>query len=158
MKQYQVMGKSRMTDEELKESLGEMAFEGLEIPKNYLSDGWFEGYYVDGYIFGDIADSDEEAFTPNFWVKVDRNTLERNGEKVESVKYKAQATADMKHLEYLDFEETSGWLGDGWFEGYYANGYLVGPIMESTDEYIVPEYWIRIKPETMTVLESEEVK
>jgi hypothetical protein len=149
------MAKTTLPDEELKKSLGEMAFEGLEIPKNYLSDGWFEGYYVDGYIFGDVTDTDEEVFTPNFWVKVDRDSLEKNGEKVESVKYKAQVKSDMKHLEHLDFEEVSGYLGEEWFEGYYVDGFLVGPIIEGTDEYIFPEYWIRIKPETMTLAEGQ---
>lgn len=29
--------------------------------------------------------------------------------------------------------------------GWYVDGYLLGPIIEATDEYIVPEFWINVQ-------------
>lgn len=39
-------------------------------------DGYIHGYYVDGHIVGDVIDSDDNGFQPEFWCPIDGSTLE----------------------------------------------------------------------------------
>jgi uncharacterized phage protein (TIGR01671 family) len=62
----------------------EIKFRGLPTCKdkdeldyiNFDRDGNFAvGFYEDGYIIGNVAESSEDYISPEFWIAVDRNTV-----------------------------------------------------------------------------------
>ena len=60
--------------EEVKEELEELT--DCVFPMPYTKDGYVEGFYLDGYICGEIEDVTDEYISPSWWVKVDKETLE----------------------------------------------------------------------------------
>ena len=38
--------------------------------------------------------------------------------------------------------------------GWYVDGFIVGQVMDSDDEYIVLEYWVPVDPETVCLVEE----
>ena len=39
--------------------------------------------------------------------------------------------------------------------GWYVDGFIVGQVMDSDDEYIVLEYWVPVDPETVCLVDKE---
>ena len=60
--------------EEVKEELEELTEYMMTIP--FAEDGYVEGFYLDGYICGEIEDVTDEYIYPLWWIKVDKETLE----------------------------------------------------------------------------------
>lgn len=48
------------------------------------------------------------------------------------------------YLKYLDIVPKNGKI-----YGYLTGDYIVGPVIEATEEYINHEYWVKIIPETI---------
>lgn len=40
---------------------------------------------------------------------------------------------------------------EGYIHGWYVDGYIVGAIEESTEEYIAPEFWCPIEKDTLEI-------
>lgn len=40
---------------------------------------------------------------------------------------------------------------DGYIHGWYVDGYIVGAIQESTEEYIAPDFWCPIEKDTLEI-------
>lgn len=38
---------------------------------------------------------------------------------------------------------------DGYIHGWYVDGYIIGAIQESTEEYIAPDFWCPIEKDTL---------
>lgn len=50
--------------------------------------------------------------------------------------------------------QESGFAGeDGIVEGWIVGNYLLGDILESDPDYILPEFWINLRPEVAVVVE-----
>lgn len=49
----------------------------------------------------------------------------------------------------LDPELAQRLDADGYIHGHYVDGFIVGPVVESTDEFINFEYWCPIDIETI---------
>lgn len=53
------------------------------------------------------------------------------------------------------------WLGnnldkDGYVQGYYADGYILGGLYEATNEYIDFEWWVPVYEDTLEKIEVAE--
>ena len=57
-----------------KEELEELTEYMMTIP--FAEDGYVEGFYLDGYVCGEIEDVTDEYISPLWWIKVDKETLE----------------------------------------------------------------------------------
>lgn len=53
-----------------------------------------------------------------------------------------------------DFANTNDWWNhyiddDGYISGFYVDGYIIGKIIESSDEHILPKFWCPIQEDTL---------
>lgn len=68
-------------------------------------------------------------------------------------KFKAKAVSTVKELDELGIRHT-----DGWVEGnLISNGgepWIVGDVVEACEDYIALEFWIRVKPESVALIEG----
>lgn len=58
---------------------------------------------------------------------------------------------EMDHLSLLKLAKFDGAYVYGW----YVDGFIVGEVMESDDEYIALEYWVPVDPETVCLVDKE---
>ncbi|MEC6747352.1 hypothetical protein VXN63_02275 [Marinilactibacillus sp. XAAS-LB27] len=73
-------------------------------------------------------------------------------------RFKARMTKEFEE-EHQDWIKQ--WLGefidaDGYVHGYSVGSYIVGDVMESTDEYVVLEYWVPIEEHSILPEKPEE--
>lgn len=52
-----------------------MSIEKLNELNIYHENGWVTGYYVDGYIVGDVVEAGECGFYPEYWVRVKKDSV-----------------------------------------------------------------------------------
>lgn len=60
-----------------------------------------------------------------------------------------------------NYEGDNQWLQDlmddeGYIRGWYVDGYIVGDIVEATDEYIIHEFWCPIDKSTLAEIGEED--
>ncbi len=54
---------------------------------------------------------------------------------------------------HVPLPELAGYDGT-YVYGWYVDGFIVGKVMESDDEYIALEYWVPVDPETVCLVEE----
>ena len=64
-------------------------------------------------------------------------------------KFKAKSNLSQEDLDFHRIENQ-----DGYITGYYVGGYLVGDVIEATDEYINFEWWCPIDESTLELVEE----
>lgn len=68
------------------------------------------------------------------------------------VKFKAKATLSIEELNQLEIEHENGWV-----KGNLADSqWIIGEIIEATDEYIQPSFWVKIDPSTVVQIDLME--
>ena len=61
------------------------------------------------------------------------------------IKFKAKAVLSIEELNELEIEHK-----DGWVKGNLVDGqWIIGEIIEATDEYIQPSFWVKVDPSTV---------
>lgn len=60
------------------------------------------------------------------------------------IKFRGKAKAPIEKLDELGVVHDNGWI-----YGYCVDGYIVGDVVEATDEYIALEFWWPVKRETV---------
>lgn len=63
----------------------------------------------------------------------------------------SKLTMDEEWQEFFEEKVT-----DGYIAGFYADGYILGDLVESNDEYIIFEYWIPVHKDTVERVEVTE--
>lgn len=63
----------------------------------------------------------------------------------EMIKFEGQAILSTQELDALGIEHDNGWVVGSWVDEHW----IVGEIIEATDEYIQPEFWVRVNPTTV---------
>ena len=53
-----------------------MKFKGRPIDIESYEDGYVHGYYIDGYIVGDVVDATDEYINLLFWCPADKDSVE----------------------------------------------------------------------------------
>lgn len=67
------------------------------------------------------------------------------------MRFKAKAVHPIYMLRTFGMTELSAYLGDGWFKGYYVDGYIVGGFLEIDSDHTELEYWIPIDKSTLKI-------
>lgn len=60
------------------------------------------------------------------------------------IKFRGKSKLPAEDMKMLGIEHDNGWV-----YGYYVDGYIVGPVVESTEEYIALEWWCPVHRETV---------
>lgn len=60
------------------------------------------------------------------------------------IEFRGKAKASTEKLDELGVVHDNGWI-----YGYYVGGFIVGDVVESTNEYIALEFWWPVKRETV---------
>ena len=61
------------------------------------------------------------------------------------IKFKARAILSVEELNELEIEHK-----DGWVKGNLVDDqWIIGEIIEATDEYIQPSFWVKVDPSTV---------
>lgn len=47
------------------------------------------------------------------------------------------------------------YLGEGWVQGHYIDGYIAGGVIEANEDYIAIEWWIPVDIETVTPINGK---
>lgn len=73
------------------------------------------------------------------------------------VRYKAVPAdhADFDMLGVMAFYSKGKIYDDKWVYGWLVENYIIGPVIEATNDYINFHYWIPIKPETVERIRDE---
>lgn len=62
------------------------------------------------------------------------------------------AAVPLEEVQKQILEEMPEAMDDwGYIHGWYVDGYIVGAIEESTEEYIAPEFWCPIEKDTLEI-------
>lgn len=62
------------------------------------------------------------------------------------------AAVPLEEVQKQILEEMPEAMDDwGYVHGYYVDGYILGAIEESTEEYIEPEFWCPIEKDTLEI-------
>lgn len=64
-----------------------------------------------------------------------------------NTKFKAMATINQQDLDFHSIPHNNGWI-----EGYYIDGYIVGGIIEANSECVTHEWWCPIEVNTLEYL------
>lgn len=61
------------------------------------------------------------------------------------VKFKAKAVLSIEELNDLEIDHENGWV-----KGSLADSqWIIGEIVDVTDEYIQPSFWVKVDPSTI---------
>ena len=71
------------------------------------------------------------------------------------MKFKARSIYTENLLKSLGMYHHPAHKGDGWFEGYYVDGYIVGGFSNLTSDKSELEFWVPIIRDTLTEVEEE---
>lgn len=66
------------------------------------------------------------------------------------IKFRAKAVVSVKELDDIGIEHENGWVVGNLIAD--PEPYIIGGIVEATDDYINPEYWVQVVPETIEQL------
>lgn len=61
------------------------------------------------------------------------------------IKFEGQAILSTQELEALGIEHENGWVVGSWVGEHW----IIGEIIEVTDEYFQPEFWVKVNPKTV---------
>ncbi|MGE6602611.1 hypothetical protein ACQKEY_12875 [Lysinibacillus fusiformis] len=61
------------------------------------------------------------------------------------IKFEGQAILSTQELDALGIEHDNGWVVGSWVDEHW----IVGKIIEATDEYIQPEFWVKVNPKSV---------
>ena len=61
------------------------------------------------------------------------------------IKFEGQAILSKQELDALGIEHDNGWGVGSWVDEHW----IIGEIIEVTDEYIQPEFWVKVNPKTV---------
>ncbi|RKJ74812.1 hypothetical protein D7X33_19190 [Butyricicoccus sp. 1XD8-22] len=62
------------------------------------------------------------------------------------LKFKAKAFMSCEELNDLGIEHENGWVKGSWVDEHW----IIGEVIEATDEYFAPSFWVKIDPSTVT--------
>lgn len=65
--------------------------------------------------------------------------------------FKAKPKASAFNHELYSYEWTPPIDANGFIHGWYVDGFIVGSVQESTDEYIAPDFWCPIEKDTLEI-------
>ncbi len=68
--------------------------------------------------------------------------------KVYAGKVKAKSLIPIEEMDEIDMEHQ-----DGWVTGWFADGMILGDVVDACDEYVTHEYYVPVDPETLEVAE-----
>lgn len=63
---------------------------------------------------------------------------------MKDLRFTAKSELTVEELNELHIPHTNGWV-----TGWYADGYILGDIIEVDEEYIVHEWWCKVDENTM---------
>lgn len=74
------------------------------------------------------------------------------------MKFRAKPKQENVFPDLGNYEGDDQWLQDlmddeGYIQGWYVDGYIVGDIVEATDEYVIHEFWCPVDKDSVEVVE-----
>lgn len=64
------------------------------------------------------------------------------------IKFRGKSTLEEERLDYLGVIHDNGWV-DGYFVKSGNTHYIIGEVVDTDEDYITPEFWTPVIPETV---------
>lgn len=68
--------------------------------------------------------------------------------------FKAKPTAYACSAEYYSYDWSLPLDDEGYIHGWYVDGFIVGAVQESTEEYIALDFWCPIEKDTLEAVKE----
>lgn len=70
--------------------------------------------------------------------------------------FKAKPKTTSLNHELYSYEWTPPMDADGYIYGWYVDGFIVGAVQESNEEYIALDFWCPVEKDTLEVVKEDE--